>query len=286
MPVSAADVLDEEVIEAIVEETRPDHYVFRRAFRNHDATGINSNSLTFPEVDFDLEGELVEVPENAKYPRATLNQGQFKAAYTKYGFEVPVSDTAIADSMLDIEADAGRQMSEEEERRLDEIAGAVIEANRDSTTINASGTSDGALEYDDFLETRKEFYAAGYTTNNLQAFVGPEEMTNLPTLPEFTRATEMGDAAVRRALLPGQSDLPSALLGEIIGIPVWVSNVTDLVGGEAYVVNTGKYGWESTREPFSVTTYREEDHDQTIHKLRGRMDWISTDSLAAKKIVS
>lgn len=286
MPISAADVLDEEVVEAIVEETRADQYVFRRAFRNHDATGINSNSLTFPDVDFDLEGELVEVPENTKYPRASLNHGEFKAAYTKYGFEVPVSDTAIEDSMLDVEADAGRQMSEEEERRLDEIAGAVIENNRDSTAINASGTSDGALEYADFLEARKEFYAGGYSTSNLVGFVGPDEMTNLPNLSEFTPATEMGDRAIRSGLLPGESSLPAGLLGQIIDIPIWVSNVTNLTGGQAYVVDTGKYGWESTREPFSVKTYREEDMDQTVHKLRGRMDWISTDDLAAKKIDS
>jgi len=286
---TATDIIEGDDVELMVEEVRPRSYIFRRAFRNHDATNANSDSITFDELDLDIDPEeIAEVPEDSSLPRASFDQGQFTAAYTDYGFEVPISDKAVADSKLDIRANAIEQMAEAEERRMDAIAGTVLYNNVNSTTIDASGDAGGTLEYMDFVKARESALDAGYNVGRLEAYAPATAMSDFLQMEDFNRASELGDWVTENANLPsGNLEQSQAFLGTCADIPVYLSNVSNDMGdGEALVVDTSVYGYESVRESFSVDSYREEQERRDVLRAFGRYDWVSTEADGAYHIDS
>lgn len=286
---TASDIIEGDEVEIMVNEVRPQSYIFRRAFRNHDATGANSSSIEFDELDLDLDpSEIYEVPEDASLPRASFNQDQFTAAYTDYGFEVPITDKAIEDSKLDVRAQTIEQMAEVEERRMDSIAGNVLANNVNDTTIDNSDDSSGTLEYMDFVEARQTALDLGYNIGRLEVYAPATSMTQFLGMEEFNRASELGDYVVQNANLPdGNLEQPQAFLGMIADMPVYLSNVANALGdGQALVVDTGQYGYESVRDPFSVDVYREEQEQRDVYRAFGRYDWVATDSDGALMIDS
>lgn len=289
MATTASDIIEGDDVEILVEEVRPRSFIFRRAFRPHDATGASSNSIEFDEIDLDLDpDEIAEVPEDASLPRVSFDQSQTRAVYTRYGFEAPISDQAVDDSKLDIRASAIEQMAEVEERRMDAIAGNVLANNVNSSTIDYSADAAGVLEYMDFAEARERALDDGYNIGRLEAYAPATAMTDFLEMNRFVQASELGDWVTENANLPeGNLEAPQAFLGVCAGIPVYLSNVANSLGaGEALVVDTSRYGYESTREAMSVDVYREEKEQRDVYRAQGRFDWVATESDCAFKISS
>ncbi len=130
---STSDIITDDDVRSMAELVRSKKYQFRRFFRSHDATNLNSNSFTFPQLDIDLDPEeIAEIPEGSEYPRADFDYGSIQAAYSKYGVELTISDEAVEDSYLDVEMDGNRQMAEAEEERMDTIAFNILNNNLSS----------------------------------------------------------------------------------------------------------------------------------------------------------
>jgi len=288
MPVSTSDIITNDDVRQMAELVRSKKYQFRRFFRSHDATDLNSNSFTFPQLDIDLDPEEVaEVPEGSQYPRAGFDYEDAKAAYSKYGVELPIPDEAVEDSYLDVTMDGNRQMAEVEEERMDTIAFNVLEANLSSDgPIDASGDSADTLEYKDFTEARTTLFDNDANLSDLAAVVNPDGMNDLLNMEKFTQASELGDNVVTSGLLPDGS-IGQGLVGTVGDIPVYATNVGGtLSAGEAIVADTSQYGWESERDAFDVENYYEDDKDQTVYQLSGRYDWVPTNPEVGIKIES
>jgi len=285
---STTDIIQNDDVRGMAEMVRNKKYQFRRAFRRHDATNLNSNSFTFPQMDIDLTAEEVaEIPEGSTYPRADFDYETAKAVYSKYGVEITISDEAVEDSYLDVEMDGNRQLTEAEEERMDKIAFEVLNNNLNSNgPIDASGDSAGTLEYADFVDARTTLFDAGANLSDLFAVVNADGMGDLLKMSEFTQASELGDNVITSGLLPG-GNVGEGLVGTVGDIPVYASNVGGtLSAGQAIVVDESQYGWESERQAFDVEDYREESNDQTVFQLSGRYDWVPTNSEVAIKIDS
>ncbi len=288
MPVSTTDIVTNDDVRGMAELVRNKKYQFRRFFRRHDATNISSNSFDFPQLDIEIdEDEIAEVPEGSEYPRAGFDYGNVSAAYSKYGVELPITDEAVADSYLDVQMDGNRQMMAAEEARMDKIAFNILNNNLSTDgPIDASGDSSGTLEYADFVDARTTLFDNDADLGELIAVVNPDGMGDLLKMSEFTQASELGDNVITSGLLPN-GNIGEGLVGTVGDIPVYATNVGGtLSAGQAIVGDASQYGWESERDPFDVDNYREDDKDQTIYKLNGRYDWLSTNSEVAVKIDS
>lgn len=270
MATKSTEVITGEAVGALAEQQLEINRQFRRAFREHDATNANSNSYNLPEVITDFEGEFVEVPEGSDYPRAGLEYGENQAFYTKFGFEAPVTDEAADDSAADIGASIIERMAEEEARRLDAIAFEVLSGNNNPAGPIGDGTGD--LAWSEIVEARQTLFGQGYTPNGMELYLSPDASGDVLLEfqdANFVPASELGN------------QVSNSQLGQLAGIPVYETNTGDLGAGEGYLVDTNRYGWESTRWDTDVTEYREESNDQTVYKVRNRKDWVATDPDAA-----
>ena len=241
--------------------------------------------MEFDELDLDLEPEeIFEVPEDASLPRASFDQSQTVATYTDYGFEVPVSDKAIEDSKLPLRAQAMEQMAEAEERRLDAIAGVTLANNVNEETIDFSNDSSGTMEYMDFVEVVETALDHGYNLSRLECYAPATAYSDFMQMEEFRQASELGDWVTQNANLPdGNLEQPQAFLGTCAEIPVYLSNVANSLNsqGQALVADTSIYGFESVRDPFDVTIYREEKERRDVYQVYGRYSWVATDEEGA-----
>lgn len=283
MATTAEDVLSGDDIDKTIREVRPNTYVFRRAYQNHDATNANSDKLSFDRLDFDLDGELMEVPENASRPRVSFNQNETTAFYTEYGLEVPITDKAIKDGKFDQRVRAIEQLAEAEEDRMDAVAANVIENNRDSETV---GDTSGSIEYSDITDAVAKLLGKGFNRRQMEVYVPGSAYSTFMNMSDF----EPSDALIERILTEGTlegSDMEQNLLGVVGGAPVYLSTADNspLSAGQAYVVDTATYGWESVREEFNTSSYREKEK-RTVYATDGRYDWVSTEDEAAIKIDS
>jgi hypothetical protein len=278
MAVTATDVVSDDDVRAIVEKIRNQYYQARRAFRNHDATEIDSNSFDFPVSDNDFDGEAVEVPEGAQYPRASKSYSEVSAAYTKYGFEVPISDEAVSDGYIDVEMDVNEDMMRAEEKRMDAIAFGVLSGNTNSAgAIDANSNDNDRIEYDDIVAARQRAFVDELNLPDTILLASGMDMEDFLTMDEFTQASELGDQVITQGVLPG-GDLvgTEALLGTVGDVPVYLSNSGAFSSGQAFMIDIEQFGWESTRWEMDVTSYREEEKDQDVYKIRGRWDWVAT----------
>lgn len=265
--ITATDVVSDDDVRAILEERTQQMYQFRRAYRDHDASGINSGTFTFPQADDNLRGEMVEVGEEANYPRSGLNYSGVNATYTKDGFEVAISDEAVSDSAFDVVMDAMEEMGIAAEKRLDGLAYTGISNNNNGVTIGSDGTD---LNYPAITAAYTQLVTDEFTPAGFELYVSPDAFDDLANDDNFNRATDQGDALARQGML-----------GETFGVPVVMTNTGDLGADEAFMVDTEMYGYESTRWPQEVISYREEEDDQDVFKIRHRKDFVVMKSDAA-----
>lgn len=259
-------------VRAMLEARTNELYQFRNAFREDpEASTREAESVEFPSGG-NFDQEMVEVDKGSDYPRSKLTYDGAVAAYTKYGFEVPLTDEDIKDSKINLVLDNQQQMGREEEKRLDSIAFSIINSNLNSDII---GNDAEDFDYDAVVSAYTTLVDQGFSPGSFVMFMSPDAWGDLATSQEFTHATETVDQELR-------SQGPA--LGEVMGIPAMLTNTGDLGEDEAIMVDTSRYGWESERDPFETSRYREDQKDQWVYKIRGRIDWVPTNSDAAIKI--
>lgn len=267
--VSYDDVPTATDVRAMLEERTNELYQFRNAFRQDpEAATRDAESVEFP-VGGTFDGEMVEVKKGSDYPRAKLQYDGAVAAYTKYGFEVPLTDEDIKDSKINLVLDNQQQMGREEEKRLDNIAFNVLNTEQNGTVIGTDATD---FNYTAVVNAYTTLVDQGFSPSSFVLFLGPDAWGDLATSTEFTHATETVDQELR-------STGPD--LGTVMGMPAMLTNTGSLGADEAIMVDTSRYGWESERDPFETSRYREEQKDQFVYKIRGRIDWVATEPDAA-----
>lgn len=281
MAIKHADVVSQEAVAAVLEEQTRATYQFRRAFRNHDATNINNDEFNFPVPDSDLDGEVVEVPEGGNYPRSGTSDSKVTAVYTKYGLEVPITDEAVSDSRVDVEMNTQQNLMWAEEARMDGLAFGIL--NNNLNAAGPIGDDNGTITYADVSEARTTLWDDEYDVSSMIMLVEGGGWSDIEQMDEFTPASELGDYVVQNGLLPG-GDVGTAYIGNVAGVPTYATNTGDLGDREAFIVDTSQYGYESTRWDRQISSYRDNEHDQDIHKIRTRVGFVATDSSAAIKI--
>lgn len=283
MATTAADVISEQAVRSILEEQTTKTYQFRRAFRNHDATDISDDRFSFPGRTVELDrDDVTVVEEQSDYPRSGIEHGDTTVIYDKRGFEVTITDEAVSDSRVDVEMDAESQELRAWQGSQDQLAFQILNNN-----LNASGPigdANGSIIYQDIVDARTTLFGDEYDLSEMVLVTGADGMGDLLTMNEFTQASEMGDFVLQTGLLPNGNVGPM-FLGEIGGLPAFATNTGDLGPGEAFVVDTSIYGYESTRWNQEIRPYRDEEKDQDVWKIRGRNGFVSTDPSAAIKIV-
>jgi hypothetical protein len=272
MGITASDVISDTDVRAVLEERTQEMYQFRRAYRNHDATGINDSSFNFPQADDDVRDAMDEVGEEASYPRGELNYSNVTANYTKDGFEIAVSDEAISDNVFGLVMDVNEKMAVAAESELDSRAWSLMDPN-DGNNLNSDspiGTDGTDLNYTAVVNAYTELLEDDFRPNDFELYLSADAFGDLATDDNFTHATDQGDQTVRQGTLQ---------VG--FGVPIIPTNTGDLADDEANMVDTGLYGYESTRWDREVTNYREEKYDRDVFKIRHRKDFVVMESEAA-----
>jgi phage major head subunit gpT-like protein len=267
MTVTATDVVSDDDVRALLEERTQEMYQFRRAYRDHDATGIDSGSFTFPEATDRLRGEMDEVGEGANYPRSGVNYDGVDATYIKDGFEVAVSDEAVDDSAFEVVMDVMEEMGVAAESRLDSLAFTGLDNN--TNDAGAVGTDGTDLNYDAIVAGYTQLVEDEYRPAQFEVYASADGWGDLATDSQFTQATAQGEATIRDGTLDSS-----------LGVPIYITNTGDLSDDEAHIVDTSKFGYESTRWEQEVTNYREESEDQDVFKIRHRKDFVVMDGQA------
>lgn len=262
MTVTASDIITEHEVEAVLEERTRSMRQFRRAFRDDDATDLDSNSKTFPIPDDDLESDMSNVGEEGNYPRTALGHDGVDAEYTKDGFEIAISDEAADDSVINIILDTTQEMANAAEAYLDSQAYARLAANNNATTI---GDSTNNLNYEALVDAYAELVNQQFNRDDFELYLSTYAWADLMKDSNFIQATDTGDETIR-----------GGVLNMGVGVPFYETNTGDLAATEAFLVDTSLYGYESTRWAREVTSYREEKKDRDVFKIRVRNDYVPT----------
>lgn len=266
MSVTATDVVGHEEVRAILEERTQPMYQFRRAFRDHDATTLDGGTYVFPSAENTLRGEMGTVEEDTDYPRSELRHEGITAEYSKDGFEVAITDEAVDDTPVDVILDITQEMAISAEHRLDSLAYNALAANRNETVIE----NDGTLAYEDLVDAYELLVDDMFNPADFEIYLSPGSWGSLAKDEHFTHASDAGDSTIRQGVID-----------PVLGVPVFLTNTGDLGPNEAAVVDTGMYGYESTRWDREVETYREQEADRDVYKIRHRKDFVTMKSDAA-----
>lgn len=251
-----------------------DMYIFRNLFRvDEEAPNRDGDSVEYPALDGDFDGELVEITEDEEHPEAKLTYDGLQAAWTEYGFKFRIRDKDVQDSKINLVTVNQQEMTREEMSRLDGIAGAVLENNRNSTEV---GDDTNAFNYSAAVDLETELIDAGYNASRAMYVLSPQAWGEIAKTDDFTSHTETFADELR-------SD--GIRHGELLGHPVLRTNADFMGSNDAYIVDTGVYGWESPRDPFTVNRWRNEDERCFFYALNGRIDWVPTEPDAAIKAV-
>jgi len=274
MALTTRDVITEDFVRETVEEVVVENLIYRRAFREIDASNIQSNSYTF-YIDQDDMGRPKIVGEGEEPPRHQSTVDETTVQFDKFMGEVEITMEAMEDGLIEMKAreveDLARALAEE----LNEQAFDVLDAN--NQVVNEDGTAIGdgndVLSFSDIIEGMKALREDSHNPDLL--IVDVDGYTDLMTDPNFNRATEAGDEVV-----------DTAEIGRIAGMPVVVDTTQDISAGGhgAFAIDTSKYGYELTRTPVSTMEYEEERRQSDVIQAFTRIAWTSIFDKAAARI--
>lgn len=248
-------VISQEAVRATVEERLQESLVFRQAFRELDASGINSNTIKVPNPD-DVLAEPAAIAPGAEYPATREDYTKVSIDREKYGQVIKVPDEDAMDNVFDLVADhvdlAAREMAE----FLDGLAFTELSGNLDADSpVSAGGSADDNLTYDDIMRGVRELEENAAQPDIV--FVGPQGKEDLMTSDDFTRASDLGDDVIR-----------NGVFGRVGGIDVSYSNTGDITAHNAIIVDSDRYGYEATW--MGVETEQEDDFDTDTSKYKVR----------------
>jgi len=245
-------VISQEAVEATVEERLEEMLVFREAFRDLDATNVNSDTIKVPNPE-DVLAEPAAIEPTSEYPATREEYSKVPIDRQKYGEIIEVPEEDVMDNVFDLVADhvdlAAREMAE----FLDGLAFSELSANLASASpVTDNGNDD--LTYDDVQEGVARLEENDATPDI--AFVGPRGKQDILTyLAE--RGTDLTDEAVQ-----------TGSFGMIAGLDFMFSTVGDLTTHNAILVDSDRYGYEATFTP--VETEETEDFNTDTQKFKVR----------------
>lgn len=273
MALTTRDVITQDFVRETVEEVVEENLIYRRAFREIDASNIQSNSYTF-YIDQDDMGRPKIVGEGEEAPRHQSTVDEKTVQFDKFMGEITLTMEAMEDGLIEMKAreveDVARAMAE----RLNKEAFDVLDANNqiEDSGSNTIGDSNSVLSFSDIVEGLKALREDNYTPDLL--IVDVDGYTDLLTDSNFNRATESGDDVVR-----------SGEVGRIAGMPVVIDTTQAIAGGHgAFVVDTTRYGYELTRTPMSTREYEEPERQADVIQAFTRKAWTVIFDEAAAKI--
>jgi len=245
-------VISQEAVEATVEERLQEMLVFREAFRDLDATNVNSDTIKVPNPE-DVLAEPAAVEPTSAYPATREEYSKVPIDRQKYGEIIEVPEEDVMDNVFDLVADhvdlAAREMAE----FLDGLAFQELSANVASGSPVTDNANDD-LTYDDVQEGVAQLEENNATPDI--AFVGPRGKQDILTyLAE--RGTDLTDEAIQ-----------TGSFGTIAGLDFMFSTVGDLELHNAILVDSDRYGYEATFTP--VETEETEDFDTDTQKFKVR----------------
>lgn len=282
MATTASDIISEQAVRSVLEEQLTKTYQFRRAFQDHDATDISDDRFSFPKRSVELDrDDVVEVDQQGSYPRSGTEYSDVTVVYDKRGFEVAIPDEAVSDSRVDVVMDTETQEMNAWQGAMDYLAFQVLNNNQNAS--GPIGDNDGTITYSDIVDARTTLFGDEYDLSEMILLVGADGMGDVLTMNEFTQASEMGDFVIENGLLPN-GEVGPMFLGEAGGVPTYATNTGDLGEGEAFMADTSRFGYESTRWEQEIIQYRDEERDADVWKIRGRNGWTSFDASANIKI--
>jgi N4-gp56 family major capsid protein len=276
MALTTRDVITQDFVRETVEEVVESNLIYRRAFREIDATGIESNSYTF-YIDQDDMGRPQIVGEGEEAPRHQSTVEETTVQFDKYMGEVSLTMEAMEDGLIEMKAreveDVARAMAEKlNEEAYNVLSNGSNHQTKDSDD-NTIGDSNGTLSFSDIVEGMKALREDDYVPDLL--IVDVDGYTDLLTDSNFNRATESGDEVVR-----------SGEVGRIAGMPVVIDSTQDISSGGhgAYAIDTTRYGYELTRTQMSTREYEEPERQTDVIQAFTRKSWTTIFSDAAAKI--
>jgi hypothetical protein len=262
-----SDVVTDDTVMAMVQQETEATYGARQAFRSHDGQNAGPD-FTFPTTEEDFDGAMTEIPPGSEYPRFEKEYGDERAVYTRYGFEFAIHDDAIDDAVIDVRLDQMQDAIREETRRLDAIAYGVLSANTNDSITNPANVND-RLSFNDVVDSRAAMKDAEFDPDLL--LVEPLGAADILKDDVFKlRDTPVGDRAIT-----------DGFIGAVAGLDIFEMTAGNLGAHNGIMVDTSKYGYESTKDNSGVDSYREESRDQMVWKISDRLDWVSTNSDAA-----
>jgi hypothetical protein len=273
MALTTRDVITQDFVRETVEEVVEENLVWRRAFREIDASGVQSNSYTF-HIDNDEMGRPQIVGEGEESPRHQSTVREKTVKFEKYMGEVALTMEAMEDGLIEMKAreieDLARAMAE----RLNAEAFDQLDSSL-QTSLNGGGDigdGNGTLSFSDITDGMKALREDDYTPDLL--FVDVDGYVDLLTDSNFNRATEQGDEVVR-----------TGEVGTVAGMTVIIDSTQSISGGHgAIAVDSTRYGYELTRTPMSTREYEEPERQADVVQAFTRKAWTTIFSEAAAKI--
>jgi len=273
MALTTRDVITQDFVRETVEEVVEENLVWRRAFREIDASGIESNSYTF-HIDNDEMSRPTIVNEGEESPRHQSTVSEKTVKFEKYMGEVSLTMEAMEDGLIEMKAreieDLARSMAE----KLNAEAFEQLSNNlQTSSSDGGIGDSNETMSFSDITEGIKALSEDDYDPDLL--FVDVDAYVDLLTDSNFNRATESGDEVVR-----------TGEVGEVAGMTVILDTTQEITTGGhgAIAVDSTRYGYELTRTPMSTREYEEPERQADVVQAFTRKAWTTIFQEAAAQI--
>lgn len=254
-------VLSQPVLRDRVEDIVQHNLRYRQAFRDYDATNINSDVVSIPVPD-DSMGDPKVVGEGAEFPRDQETYYKETLEFEKFGFEVALTMEAQEDSRAGLVRD---QVDRQARQMREEMNAQAFNVLTDSITQTA-GDANGTFAFDDVLKGRETLLTDSYDPDLLIVDVAGAH--DLLGSNNFLEATD-DQSSMRR----------SAEIGEIAGMSVVEDdsglNLTGNTNPGGLMVDTDFLGYEGTRDPVSTEGYEEERSQTDVFRIWNRMGWLT-----------
>ena len=271
MALTTRDVITQDFVRDTVEQVVEEDLVYRQAFREIDASDIESNSYTF-YIEKNEIGRPSIVGEGEEAPRhGGEAPEEFTVQFDKYMGELVITMEAMEDGLMEMKAreveDLARAVAEE----LNEQAYQVLRDNAQTTDDDgeAIGDQNGSLSFSDIVEGVRSLRENDYEPDLL--IVDLDGYTDLLNDDNFNRATDEGDDLVREGEI-----------GRVAGVPVIVDN-TQAISGDAtsgnvnghgaFAVDTSRFGYELTRTSVTTNEYEEPQRQADVVQAFTRKAW-------------
>lgn len=271
MALTTRDVITVDFVRDTVEEIMDDDLVYRQAFRDIDATGIQSNAYQFNIAEDDM-GRVRMVPEGAEVPRHQNTIDTVTVNFDKFAGEISITMEAQEDSLLDMKAREVEDLG----RAMDETLNYEAFSELRDATEKSVGQGDNHLDFEEIRDAIIAVREDNYQPDTL--FLDLHAYGDLLTDDYFNNAPAGGSQ--------GENVVATGEIGEIAGLNVVIDNAHDIGSGGhgAYLVDTNNFGYELSRTPMASREYEDDERMADIIQVYTRRTWKSIFSDASVMI--